>query len=53
MGHDSGKTVKLHRHDMQENTEMIIAAAPMTRANRELVYENYPVSAVILQNKHE
>ncbi len=53
MGHYPGKTVKLHLHDTQENTETTIAAAPMTRANRQSVYGNYPVSVVILQDKHE
>ena len=53
MGHYPGKTVKLHLYDAQENTETTIAAAPMTRANRQSVYGNYPVSVVILQDKHE
>ena len=53
MGHYPGKTVKLHLYDTQENTETTIAAAPMTRANRQSVYGNYPVSVVILQDKHE
>ncbi len=53
MGHYPGKTVKLHLHDTQENTETTIAAAPMTRANRQSMYGNYLVYVVSPQDKHE
>ena len=53
MGHYPEKTVKLQLYDTQENTETTIAAAPMTRANRQSMYGNYPVSVVSSGKKHE
>lgn len=53
MGHYPGKTVKLQLRDTQENAETIIAAAPMTHANRQSVYGNYLVHVVSPQDKRE
>jgi len=46
MGHYPARTVKLHLYDTQKNIETNVAAAPMTRANRQSMYGNYVVHAV-------
>jgi hypothetical protein len=53
MGHYPGKTVKLQLLDTRENAETTIAAAPMTRANRQAMYGNYIVSVVSPKDEHE
>ena len=43
MGHKPGETVKLQLRELEQNEEITIAAAPMTHANRQSMYGNYPV----------
>jgi hypothetical protein len=53
MGHYPGNTVKLQLQDIQDNAETTVAAAPMTRANRQSMYGQYPIYVASPQVKHE